>query len=47
MNKKTRFCSLFPDIDANFGSFGNVIKSISEVKENQILGKTSKKFIRH
>jgi len=28
----------------NFGSFENVIKSISEVKENQIIGKTSKKF---
>ncbi len=28
----------------NFGNFENVIKSISEVKENQIIGKTSKKF---
>ena len=28
----------------HFGSFENVMKSISEVKENQILGKTSKKF---
>ena len=28
----------------NFGSFENVIKSISEVKENQVIGKTSKKF---
>jgi len=28
----------------HFGSFENVIKSISEVKENQIIGKTSKKF---
>ncbi|HJJ22937.1 MAG TPA: CCA tRNA nucleotidyltransferase [Nitrosopumilus sp.] len=27
-----------------FGSFANVIKSISEVKENQIIGKASKKF---
>ncbi len=28
----------------NFGSFENIIKSISQVKENQIIGKTSKKF---
>jgi len=28
----------------NFGSFENVIKSISGIKENQIIGKTSKKF---
>jgi len=28
----------------NFGSFENVIKSISRIKENQIIGKTSKKF---
>ena len=28
----------------NFGNFENVIKSISEVKENQIIGKTLKKF---
>jgi tRNA nucleotidyltransferase (CCA-adding enzyme) len=28
----------------HFGSFENVIKSISEIKENQIIGKTSKKF---
>ena len=28
----------------NFGSFENVIKSISEIKEHQIIGKTSKKF---
>ncbi len=28
----------------NFGSFENVIKSISKIKENQIIGKTSKKF---
>jgi len=28
----------------HFGSFENVIKSISEVKENQIIGKASKKF---
>ena len=28
----------------NFKSFGNLIKSISEIKENQIIGKTSKKF---
>jgi len=27
-----------------FGSFKNVIKSVSEIKENQIIGKTSKKF---
>ncbi len=27
-----------------FGSFENVIKSISKIKENQIIGKTSKKF---
>ena len=27
-----------------FGSFENVIKSMSEIKENQIIGKTSKKF---
>ncbi len=28
----------------NFGTFENVIKSISGIKENQIIGKTSKKF---
>ncbi len=28
----------------NFGSFENVIKSIAKIKENQIIGKTSKKF---
>ena len=28
----------------NFGSFENVIKSISKIEENQIIGKTSKKF---
>ena len=28
----------------NFGSFENVIKSISKIKENQIIGKTPKKF---
>ncbi len=28
----------------NFGSFENVIKSISGIKENQVIGKTSKKF---
>ena len=28
----------------NFGSFENVIKSIAEIKENQVIGKTSKKF---
>jgi tRNA nucleotidyltransferase (CCA-adding enzyme) len=28
----------------HFGSFENVIKSISKIKENQIIGKTSKKF---
>jgi len=28
----------------HFGSFENVIKSISTIKENQIIGKTSKKF---
>ncbi len=28
----------------NFGSFENVIKSITKIKENQIIGKTSKKF---
>jgi tRNA nucleotidyltransferase (CCA-adding enzyme) len=28
----------------NFKSFENLIKSISEIKENQIIGKTSKKF---
>ena len=28
----------------HFGSFENVIKSISEIKENQVIGKTSKKF---
>jgi len=28
----------------NFGSFENVIKSISGIKEHQIIGKTSKKF---
>jgi len=28
----------------HFGSFENVMKSISEVKENQIIGKASKKF---
>jgi len=28
----------------NFGSFENVIKSIAKINENQIIGKTSKKF---
>ena len=28
----------------NFGSFENTIKSISSIKENQIIGKTTKKF---
>ena len=28
----------------NFGSFENVLKSIAKVKENQIIGKTTKKF---
>ena len=28
----------------NFGNFENVIKSISQIKENQVIGKTSKKF---
>ncbi len=28
----------------HFGSFENVIKSISEIKENQVIGKASKKF---
>lgn len=28
----------------HFGSFENVIKSISTIKENQVIGKTSKKF---
>ena len=28
----------------NFGSFENVIKSISKIKENQVIGKSSKKF---
>ena len=28
----------------NFGSFENVIKSIAKIKENQIIGKTPKKF---
>ncbi len=28
----------------NFGSFENVIKSISGIKENQVIGKTSKRF---
>ncbi|QLH07803.1 CCA tRNA nucleotidyltransferase [Nitrosopumilus ureiphilus] len=28
----------------HFGSFENIIKSISEIKENQVIGKTSKKF---
>ena len=28
----------------HFGSFENVVKSISEIKENQIIGKTLKKF---
>ncbi len=28
----------------HFGSFENVIKSMSEIKENQIIGKTTKKF---
>ncbi|MDX1440835.1 MAG: CCA tRNA nucleotidyltransferase [Nitrosopumilaceae archaeon] len=28
----------------NFGSFENVIKSISKIKENQVIGKTTRKF---
>ncbi len=28
----------------NYGSFENVIKSISKIKENEVVGKTSKKF---
>ena len=28
----------------HFGSFENIIKSISKIKENQVIGKTSKKF---
>ena len=28
----------------NFGSFENVIKSIAKIKENQVVGKTTKKF---
>ena len=28
----------------HFGNFENLIKSISEIKENQVIGKTSKKF---
>ena len=28
----------------NFGSFENAIKSISKIKENQVIGKTAKKF---
>ncbi len=28
----------------NYGSFENVIKSISKIKENEVIGKTSKKF---
>jgi len=28
----------------HFGSFENIIKSISEIKENQVIGKTSKRF---
>ena len=42
---KQGFSGYIPEVlILHFGSFENVIKSISEIKEKQVIGKTSKKF---